>query len=118
SREGYLQIALQHAQQAGRFGRTYSKLVDEAFRLYGTRGPMISGIMQTHFPEAVKDELRAFISTYNEESAVAQLNYKASGLRTPFRDTELAQIVGNAAGYGFHLQGRTLRSFESLRRRR
>lgn len=118
SREGYLQIAFQHAQAAGKYGRIYSKLVEDAFAYYGERGPMISGVMQEHFPGYVKEELRATLDRYNEESQLAQLYYKASGLRTPFRDTELAQLVGNAAGYGFQLQGRSLRSFESLRRRR
>lgn len=36
----------------------YCRLVDEAIAKYGERGPLISGVVYSHFPSEVKDRLR------------------------------------------------------------
>ena len=51
--------------QACASSRHYDKLAAQALEQYGSHGAQISGCVREHFPEKVKDELRALARNIN-----------------------------------------------------
>ena len=76
------QHALEHQHRSEVAEDRWQQLVSAATRQYGRHGPLISGVVREHFPEALKRELRRLASAISEERDVAWAHWKAAGHRT------------------------------------
>lgn len=54
----YILIAKSELRTAYWYSREHSRVAQEAIDKYGYHGPLISGVIQEHFPEEIKEYLR------------------------------------------------------------
>ena len=80
--------------------RAHSALVGAALDTYGEHGVQISGIIQDHFPDAVKDALRSLCDTINSASRAAW-NSRPPRVRVSTM-RKLSQSVARIEGGGFY----------------
>ena len=58
-----------------------SDIVDGALLTYGDYGPLVSGVVRSHFPEEVRDALRWLAHRATRERDRARTHWKAAGKR-------------------------------------
>lgn len=63
--------AAAHFERACRASRMHSRCAQRALDRYGYHGPIISGIVQDHFPAHIKARLRTLARTVTRESDAA-----------------------------------------------
>lgn len=61
---------------------TYGRLVSAALDTYGDHGTLISGCVQDHFPEVVKDTLRTLAYRASKEFSRSLTHWYAAGRRS------------------------------------
>lgn len=78
-----------HQQRAEHFtelyheiGRTYTELVKFACEEYGDHGPLVSGIVHSHFPTDIKNRLRFLSAAKNMVGDAARLHEYLSKTRS------------------------------------
>jgi hypothetical protein len=91
----HLKAALTAAEQAGKVRSRYNTYLERAITKYGdvTDGKFISGIYNEHFPEAVKNKLRALNAEVNKHTDNSVAAYRKSGKRKPWRFGPLRDIA-------------------------
>lgn len=65
------------------YQQTYTDLVKHSFDAYGTHGPLISGIVRSHFPDDVKNRLRFLSRAVNMTASAARVHAQLSKSRSP-----------------------------------
>lgn len=80
--------------------RQHDRLAGDALARYGSQGPDISGAVRSHFPENVKDELRALARAVGAHSDIA---YSVKPKRVRLATMRaLARAVATRDGTGFY----------------
>lgn len=62
--------------------RQHARDIRAAFLIYGDHGPVVSGCVRSHFPEAIKDTLRKRFRTAHEDLEISLAYWKLAGRRT------------------------------------
>lgn len=83
SKDAHRQRAEYFERLHGEYEDTYRDLVAYALEQYGTRGPLISGVVQEHFPAHVKNRLRFLSRAKNLTSDARRLHEFLSKTRSP-----------------------------------
>lgn len=91
---------VRHFELACQASRLHSSQAQRAFANYGDHGAQISGCVRDHFPETVKDELRALARKVTEESVSAMLARPARVHRSTIN--RIGRLVATRDGSGFY----------------
>jgi len=92
--------AREHFRRACFASKLHGASVDQALALYGDHGPQVSGIWRDHFPEDVKDHLRALAREVTTEGDAARA---ARPKRVRMETMRLlASLVAEQYGHGFY----------------
>ena len=73
------------AKRAEKIEEDYFKASESALKKYGSQGSLVSGAVRDHFPEGVKNRLRALAHGIGQLRAASVAHWEASGKRTPWR---------------------------------
>jgi hypothetical protein len=80
----------------------YNRALAVAYRIYGERGPLISGVGQDHFPAEVKEGLRASLRAHGDAQMAAEVHWLAAhGRRRRFADSGWPEKMVKAGYYGY-----------------
>lgn len=93
--------AFKHFEKAFFYSREHSIVAMQAYIRYGEKGPLISGVMQDHFPESVKKKLRRFCDLMNR-SVDEGFKARPKGTRKATM-RKLYQQVKSTYGTGWYL---------------
>ena len=85
---------------ACRYSREHSRLSSESLRKYGDHGPNISGVVRDHFPQTVKEHLRALARSVTAACDRAQESRPKRVRSSTMR--KLASAVARRDGAGFY----------------
>jgi hypothetical protein len=78
--------------------REHERKAGEALAAYGSQGPLVSGCVRSHFPEAVKEELRRLARLVSDKCDAARLARPARVRHDTLR--RLAQEIATRDGSG------------------
>jgi hypothetical protein len=82
----HLRLSREFEQKEKEMMKRWIRNVDLAMLTYGDgNGRLISGVVRDHFPEKVKDKLRALAHEGVEYGDAARAHWKASGKRIPIK---------------------------------
>lgn len=90
SKEDHLDAAAAHAKHRDTHKAAHGKLYKEAEAAHGRKGPEISGVGQEHWPDDVKDRLRAHATASARAGSASHTHYKMAGKRTHYTQSEFA----------------------------
>ena len=85
--------------QAYQASRAHSALAQAADLMFGEAGPLISGCVQTHYPEPIKDELRHLAREVGRLSDEAYANRPRYVRLTTMRALKDAIIARDGRGF-------------------
>lgn len=80
--------------------RAHSDLAGAAYKEYGDTGPLISGCVASHFPDAIKDRLRQLARECREYSDAAYMARPYRARRATI--TRLGKDIATRDGAGFY----------------
>jgi hypothetical protein len=89
-----------HFARACRASRLHSSEARRAFANYGDHGALISGCVRDHFPETIKDRLRALARLVTHESIMAR-NVRPKYVRATTIN-HIGRLVATRDGSGFY----------------
>ena len=92
--------AREHFRRACFASKLHITSAEQALALYGDHGPQISGCVRDHFPEDVKDHLRALAREVTAEGDAARAA-RPKHVRTETMRL-LASLVAEKYGHGFY----------------
>jgi hypothetical protein len=69
----------------------WHRAVARAARQYGNQGPLISGGLRDHWPDAAKNEVRRLARATSGHTDAAALHWQATGARRRYRDAWISK---------------------------
>lgn len=89
-----------HFERACRASRLHSSGAARAFANYGDHGPLISGCLREHFPDAVKDQLRTLARLVTTESDAAYAARPSRVRKATIR--HIGRLIATRDGAGYY----------------
>ncbi len=92
--------AVSHFENACKASRDHSSLASQSLEEFGKRGSLISGVVQDHFPEPLKNKLRDLARLVTSESDAAYAARPRYVRLATIRN--LGKLVARRDGSGFY----------------